>query len=99
MAVSGKLSAMFVVSYTANPEIASSLRKMVKQGIGLLVRNQDSNIDAAFIAALFGVTKKAINILSVVQQDLTENKQKEEPRRELFLPEAYRDCLNPSSRP
>ena len=74
VAVSGKLSAMFVVSYTANPDISLSLRKLVRQGIGILVRNQDSNIDADFIVKQFGITKKAVNILSVQMQNETENK-------------------------
>lgn len=43
---SGELTAMFVVSYQPDPQIAQELYELERKGIGLIVRSTDPNLTA-----------------------------------------------------
>lgn len=60
---SGELTAMFVVSYKADPEIAASLDYPLRRDMALLVCTIDQNLDAKKIAAMFDYP---MNLVSVI---------------------------------
>lgn len=70
LAVSGKIAAMFVVGYKANPGIKASLRLMESKGISVLVRTSDANITEELISNFFGLHKNAVKIISAVAGEM-----------------------------
>lgn len=70
LAVSGKIAAMFVVGYKANPGIKSSLKMMESKGISILVRTSDANITEELISNFFGLHKNAVKIISAVAGEM-----------------------------
>ncbi len=65
LAVSGKLYAMFVVSYTLNAEVERTLKAFEREGICLLVRTRDFNITAEKISKTYQIPR---SIVSVVEE-------------------------------
>jgi len=63
LSVGGELSAMFVVSYLADPGIARILRDMSGAGVTLLVRTCDPNITAATLTRDFDLEEDAVQML------------------------------------
>ncbi len=55
LAVTGKLMAMFVVSYNADPQLKKALRKLEKSGMTILVNSADPFINDESIAQLFSL--------------------------------------------
>lgn len=70
LAVSGKIAAMFVVGYKANPGIKASLKLMESKGISILVRTSDANITEELISNFFGLHKNAVKIISAVAGEM-----------------------------
>lgn len=70
LAVSGKIAAMFVVGYKANPGIKASLKMMENKGISVLVRTSDANITEELISNFFGVHKNAVKVISAVAGEM-----------------------------
>lgn len=70
LAVSGKIAAMFVVGYKANPGIKASLKLMENKGISVLVRTSDANITEELISNFFGLHKNAVKIISAVAGEM-----------------------------
>lgn len=70
LAVSGKIAAMFVVGYKANPGIKEALRMMESKGISVLVRTSDANITEELISNFFGVNKNAVKVISAVAGEM-----------------------------
>ncbi|MBR2108610.1 MAG: hypothetical protein IJ932_01495 [Ruminococcus sp.] len=63
LAQSGELIAMFVTTYTPDPEIINALRKGEQRGLSYLIRTTDCNISAEQIAEDFGLFLRSIKIL------------------------------------
>ncbi len=70
VSVAGELTAMFVVSYHALPEIADKLSALRRNRIGLVVVNRDCNITPEVIAQLFDFPLKLIRILPPASEHL-----------------------------
>lgn len=66
MSVAGRLAAMFVVGYTGSGRIASMLGALEENGVCLLLRTSDPNIDEKMISQYFDVSEESVKILSSV---------------------------------
>ncbi|HXK77863.1 MAG TPA: hypothetical protein PKY19_05215 [Oscillospiraceae bacterium] len=77
---SGELTAMFVLSYRADPEVARSLGLLAKRGIRLVVNCSDPNVTIEKITALYGYPADQIQLLSSKYQakcsELTKEREK-----------------------
>ncbi|MEM1484812.1 hypothetical protein V6615_08000 [Oscillospiraceae bacterium PP1C4] len=63
IANSGELSAMFVVSYNADPHTAETLCDLERSGISTVVYTTDPNVTSERIAASFGVKRSSTKVL------------------------------------
>lgn len=61
---SGELTAMFVISYQADPEIAQALYTMERKGISLIVKSTDPNLTAEKIAQIYDLPLEMIRVIS-----------------------------------
>ncbi|MGN1467494.1 MAG: hypothetical protein ACI4W1_04220 [Ruminococcus sp.] len=59
----GELAAMFVLKYSADPEIAAELQRAEENGVSILVRTTDCNITAERIAEDFGIFYRSVKVL------------------------------------
>ncbi len=77
---SGELTAMFVLSYNADPEVARSLGLLAKRGIRLVVNCSDPNVTIEKIVELYGYPADQIQLLSSKYQakcsELTKEREK-----------------------
>lgn len=64
LAVTGKLMAMFVVSYNADPQLKQSLRHLEKSGMTILVKSADPYINDESIAELFSLPDGYVRVMS-----------------------------------
>lgn len=64
LAVAGKLMAMFVVSYNAEPKLKRALRKLEKSGLTILVKSSDPFINDESIAQLFQLPDGFVRVMS-----------------------------------
>lgn len=64
LADSGKLAAIFVVSYSTDPRIAAYLSRIESNGINILVSTTDSNITEEFVARSFGIPVNSVKVVS-----------------------------------
>lgn len=64
LSIAGELSAMFVVSYVADPVVKEMLTKLTKQHITMLVRTCDQNITERLIAEVFGLNGFYVEVLN-----------------------------------
>lgn len=64
LAVTGKLMAMFVVSYNADPNLKKALRKLEKTGMTILVNSADPFINDETIAELFSLPDGFIRVMT-----------------------------------
>ncbi len=53
LSIAGELSAMFVISYTADPVVKQVLKSLTERKITLLVRTCDQNISEALLTSVF----------------------------------------------
>lgn len=63
LAVEGKLSAMFVVSYSSVPEVLSGAKELSRRGITLFVRTIDANITEEFIESRFNLSPNTVKVI------------------------------------
>ncbi len=63
LASSGELTAMFVVSYNADPETAEILTSLERHGVFASVYTSDPNITSELISLAYGVKKSSVRIL------------------------------------
>ena len=70
LADSGKIAAIFVVSYGSEPRIAEHLRKIENNGINILIRTTDSNITEEFVANTFGLPLNSVKVVSTPAGDV-----------------------------
>ncbi len=59
----GRLTAMFVLKYNADPEITKELQRAEQNGISILVRTTDCNITSEKIADDFGIFYRTVKVL------------------------------------
>lgn len=64
LAVNGKVMAMFVVSYSADPEIKRELKKLENTGVTLIVKSCDPYINEESISNLFGLPKGYVRVMN-----------------------------------
>ncbi len=64
LAVAGKISAMFVVSYSADNTIKKSLKKLEKSGITILLRSCDPYINEENIMEIFDLPEGFIRVMT-----------------------------------
>lgn len=64
LAISGKLAAMFVVSYMINEDIAVRLREIIAAGVTVLIRTTDANITGELVEDIFGLEPDSVKIMS-----------------------------------
>ncbi|MBO7179472.1 MAG: hypothetical protein J6V78_03945 [Clostridia bacterium] len=70
LAIEGKLGAMFIVSYDINEENAKYLKRIEKESISLLLRNDDANITDNMVAKNLSIPNSGIKVLSAVSGDI-----------------------------
>ncbi len=64
LAVDGKLKAMFVVSYSADPDLKRELRKLEKSDITLIVKSADPYINEESLRELFSLPEGFIRVMN-----------------------------------
>lgn len=64
LAVDGLISALFVVSYQADPNVAAHLKNLERKGITILVRTSDPNITDSFVEETFGLPQNCVKVIS-----------------------------------
>lgn len=64
LAVDGKICAMFILSYSANPDLKRELKKLEKSGITLIVRSCDPYINEQSLSELFGLPEGFIRVMN-----------------------------------
>jgi hypothetical protein len=64
LAVTGKVMAMFVVSYNADPKLKRMLRRLEKSGITVLVKSADPFINDENIAELFSLPEGFVRVMN-----------------------------------
>ena len=64
LSTGGELSAMFVVSYLAEPGIAARLRALQKENVQLLIRTCDPDVTAARVCEVMRLPDGAVTVLT-----------------------------------
>ena len=64
LSVDSKLTAMFVVSYSADPDLKRELKKLEKSGITIIVKSTDPNVNEKSIAKLFALPNGYIRVMN-----------------------------------
>lgn len=64
LAINGKIMAMFVVTYSADPELKRELKKLEKSGITLIVKSCDPHINEESLTKLFALPKGFIKVMN-----------------------------------
>ena len=64
LSIAGELSAMFVVSYTADPKVSRVLKSLTKRHITLLIRTCDQNITEELVTSVFGLNGYYVELLN-----------------------------------
>lgn len=77
LAIEGKLGAMFIVSYDVNEQNAKYLKRIEKESISLLLRNDDANITDNMVAKILSIPASGIKVLSAVSGDILNSYTKE----------------------
>ncbi len=64
LSIAGELSAMFVVSYTADPQVQRVLKSLTERHITLLVRTCDQNISESLLTSVFALDGFYVELLN-----------------------------------
>jgi hypothetical protein len=64
LAVGGRLFGMFVVSYSADESVKSSLHHLLDKGVSIILSTSDFNIDSAMVEKLYDVPKDCISVVN-----------------------------------
>lgn len=70
LAIEGKLGAMFIVSYDVNQENARLLKRIERESISLLLRNDDANITDNMVASSLSIPNSGVKVISAVSGDI-----------------------------
>ena len=85
LAVEGKVSAMFIVGYSADEKTAKYMRFLEKSGVSILVRTTDPNITEDLVEQHFGLPRNFIKVINpvagVMLKDLRDTEIPTEPCR------------------
>lgn len=63
LATSGEISAMFIISYSADPKIERALIRLLRTDLSMLVRSTDPNITARKLASIFTFPVNMIRLI------------------------------------
>ena len=63
LAVGNQLMAMFIMTYQPDRHRATELQRMEQNGISLIVRSNDPNVTAPFLAAVFHLDAHTVRVL------------------------------------
>ncbi len=86
LAIEGKLSAMFIVSYKADEETAHYIRALEKDGVSILFRTSDANITESFLEREFRLPKNVVKIINPVAGEMfTKVKTAEKEKSDAFI--------------
>lgn len=72
LAVKGKLSALFVMSYSPNRKVDKTLEGFLKSGVSLLIKTTDMNISAALIEKTYGMPEGVVKVLGQRELEIME---------------------------
>ncbi|MDL2324576.1 hypothetical protein LJC61_05430 [Ruminococcaceae bacterium OttesenSCG-928-A16] len=72
LAVGGKLTAMFVISYQPDEEVDETLDGLVKSGVSLLVTSQDMNITGNLIERIYQLPPGTVKVLGERELEIME---------------------------
>ncbi|MBQ9517120.1 MAG: hypothetical protein IJR60_03505 [Eubacterium sp.] len=64
LAINGNIAAMYIVSYSANPNLKRELRKLEKSGITIIVKSSDPYINESSIAKLFALPEGFVRVMN-----------------------------------
>lgn len=64
LSIAGELSAMFVVSYNADPAVLKVLKTLTERHITLLVRTCDQNVTEPLLCSVFGLNGYYVELLN-----------------------------------
>ncbi len=64
LSIDSKLTAMFVVSYSADPNLKRELKKLEKSGITIIVKSTDPYLNEKSIARLFALPEGFIRVMN-----------------------------------
>ena len=64
LAVAGKISAMFIVSYTADPALKKSLKRLEKSGMTVILRSCDPYINEESVTKIFDLPEGYIRVMT-----------------------------------
>ena len=70
LAIEGKIGAMFIVSYDVNQENARLLKRIERESISLLLRNDDANITDNMVASSLSIPNSGVKVISAVSGDI-----------------------------
>ncbi len=72
LAVSGRVFAMFLVSYRANSQVAQTLDTLHRQGVSVLLHSDDFCLNTAMAARVYGLSEGCIKVLSRKERKVLE---------------------------
>ena len=64
LAVGGQISAMFIVSYSADPDLKKELGKLEKSGVTVIVKSCDPYINEQSIAKMFSLPEGFVRVMN-----------------------------------
>lgn len=64
LAIDGDLTAMFIISYSADPDLKKELRRLEKSGITLIVKSADPYINEESLCKLFSLPEGFIRVMN-----------------------------------
>ena len=74
LAIDGSVYAMFVVEYYSDSETEYELQRLEASGIEVLIKTEDSNLDAELISTVFDLELSSVKILSMIASNMYEEK-------------------------
>lgn len=74
LSVSGKLFAMFLVSYTPNKTAGRILNSLTRSGISVLVQSEDFNLSRELVAQIYHISPTTVKVLNQIESDALDKK-------------------------
>ncbi|MBR2590445.1 MAG: hypothetical protein IKE65_05930 [Clostridia bacterium] len=74
LAIDGSVYAMFVVEYYSDPEIEYELQRLEASGVEILVKTEDSNVDADLICEVFDLESTSVKMMSMIAGNIYDEK-------------------------
>lgn len=72
LAVSGKLFAMFILSYSPNATVGVTLESLVQSGVSLLVTSEDMNVNSEMIESIYQLPQGVVKVLGRRELEMLE---------------------------